>query len=63
MKQRTEPCFGRQDRKRIQGKQQKEKRILKNEEYLRNILDKVKNTNVLIMGTSEGELARDQKPI
>ena len=37
------------------AEQQKEKRILKNEEYLRNILVNIKHNNICIMGTPEGE--------
>ena len=38
-----------------QAKQQKEKRISKNEESLRNILDNMKQNNIHIMGIPEGE--------
>ena len=41
--------------KNTEAKQQKEKRILKNEESLRNILDSVKHNNIYIMGIAEGK--------
>ena len=41
--------------KNTEAKQQKEKRILKNEESLRNILDNMKHNNIHIMGIPEGE--------
>ena len=41
--------------KNTQTGQQKEKRILKNEESLRNILGNMKYNNIHIMGIPEGE--------
>ena len=42
-------------KKKIRAEQQKEKRILKNEESLRNIFDNVKDNNIRIMGIPEEE--------
>ena len=41
--------------KNTQAEQQKEKRILKNEENFRNILNSMKCNNIYIMGMPEGE--------
>ena len=41
--------------KNNQSEQQKERRILKNKESLRNILDNMKHNNICIMGIPEGE--------
>ena len=46
--------------KNTQVEQQKKKRILKNEQSLRNILDNMKHNNIHIMGTPEGE-EREQR--
>ena len=55
MKQRTKSVFGRQGRKNPQAEQQKEKRIKRNEEGLRTILDNMKHSNIHNMGILEGE--------
>ena len=41
--------------KNIQAEQQKENRVLKNEESLRNILHNMRRNTIYIMGISEGE--------
>ena len=41
--------------KNTQAEQQKEKRIKKNEDNLRNIMDYMKCNNIYIMGIPEGE--------
>ena len=53
--------FGRQGRKKnTQEKQQKEKRILKNEESLRNILYNMKHNNICIMEIAEGKQSKQR---
>ena len=42
-------------KKNTQTEQEKEKRILKNEEILRKILNNMNSKNILIMGIPEGE--------
>ena len=41
----------------------KEKRILKNEDSLRDFWDNIKLTNIHLIGLSEGEERKDRKPI
>ena len=58
MKQGIESVIWRHGRKKKKTPRQsskKEKRILKNEENLRNILDNIKHNNICIMGIPEGE--------
>ena len=58
MRQRTESVIWKMGyKKNTQAEQQKEKkkRIFKNEESLRNILDNMKQNNVHIIGIPEGE--------
>ena len=43
------------EEKNIQAEKQKNKRILKNEESLRNVLDNMKHNNICIMGIPGGE--------
>ena len=58
MKQRIKSVIW-QDRKKknkpSQAEQQREKRIFKNEESLRNILDNMKHNNIHIVRITEGE--------
>ena len=49
--------------KNTQVEQQKEKRILKSEESLRNILDNVKHNNNSIIGIREGEESEQRTEI
>ena len=50
-------CFGRQHRrtKKHPGREAERKKMLKNEESLRNILDNMKYNNIHIMGIPEGK--------
>ena len=56
MKPKINSVIWKQGRKKnTQVEQQKEERILKTEESLRNILDNMKHNNIHIMGIPEGE--------
>ena len=54
-KQLGESVVWRQGRKNHPGRAEKGKRILKNKESLRNILDNMHHNNICIVGIPEGE--------
>ena len=66
MKQRIGSANWKQGKKKknTQNEQEKEKRLRKNEEGLREMQDNMKRNNILIIGIPEGRRrARDSKPV
>ena len=45
-----------------QAEQKKEKRILENENSLRDLWDNIRHTNIHIMGVPEGKERKGQRP-